>query len=55
MCGLFGAIGAAPVDPEPIRAALANRGPDAWGIRPLPKGFLLHTRLAIQDLSPLGH
>ena len=55
MCGLFGAIGAAPVDPEPIRAALANRGPDAWGIRQLPEGFLLHTRLAIQDLSPLGH
>ena len=45
----------APVDPESIRAALANRSPDAWGIRPLPEGFLLHTRLAIQDLSPLGH
>lgn len=55
MCGLFGAIGGAPVDPEPIRAALANRGPDAWGLHPLPGGFLLHTRLAIQDLSPLGH
>jgi asparagine synthase (glutamine-hydrolysing) len=55
MCGLFGAIGGTPVDPELIRAALANRGPDAWGIRQLPEGFLLHTRLSIQDLSPLGH
>ncbi|MFM7269500.1 MAG: asparagine synthase (glutamine-hydrolyzing) [Cyanobium sp.] len=54
MCGLFGAIGGPALDPEPIRAALANRGPDAWGLHSLPGGFLLHTRLAIQDLSPLG-
>lgn len=59
MCGLFGRLGA-PLAPEATSAvlqALAGRGPDGHGIwrEHRPDGLtLLHTRLAIQDLSPLG-
>ncbi len=60
MCGLFGRLGA-PLAPErtgAVLAALAGRGPDDHGLwhEPRVDGLtLLHTRLAIQDLSPLGH
>jgi asparagine synthase (glutamine-hydrolysing) len=59
MCGLFGQLGG-PLTASATTAvlqALAGRGPDGHGVwqEPRPDGLtLLHTRLAIQDLSPLG-
>ncbi|MDB4616678.1 asparagine synthase (glutamine-hydrolyzing) [Synechococcus sp. AH-551-E11] len=59
MCGLFGALGYSAINSEAVLSALEGRGPDDRG------GWresghsdvieLLHTRLAIQDCSPLGH
>jgi asparagine synthase (glutamine-hydrolysing) len=59
MCGLFGQLGS-PLTAEAtaaVLAALAGRGPDGQGVWREPRAdglTLLHTRLAIQDLSPLG-
>ena len=61
MCGIAGIF--APgrqVDPNVVRAmadAIAHRGPDDSGIEVLSNGELVlgHRRLAILDLSPLGH
>jgi asparagine synthase (glutamine-hydrolysing) len=57
MCGIAGWIGELDA---PGRAAeelfrrLRHRGPDARGCRSFPGATLLHTRLAILDLSPAG-
>ena len=61
MCGIAGIF--APggrVDPNTVRAmadAIAHRGPDDSGLEVLANGELVlgHRRLAILDLSPLGH
>ena len=57
MCGLFGAWGwSQQLDTAAALEALKSRGPDDHGEFHDPCGLtLLHTRLAIQDLSPLGH
>lgn len=57
MCGLFGAWGwSQQLDTTAALEALRSRGPDDQGEFHDPCGLsLLHTRLAIQDLSPLGH
>ena len=57
MCGLFGAWGwSQQLDSAAALEALKSRGPDDQGEFHDPCGLtLLHTRLAIQDLSPLGH
>lgn len=60
MCGIFGST--QHLDQpmlEKIAATIHHRGPDSWGFEqfsaPSFNLTLLHTRLAIQDLSPLGH
>ena len=59
MCGLFAQWSASAVDPDPVKGVLRSRGPDDQGqwAQPVAGGILqlLHTRLAIQDLSPAGH
>lgn len=57
MCGLFGSVGLrlTPSQEREIVAALRGRGPDSSGKWQDTEITLLHTRLAIQDLSPLGH
>ena len=55
MCGLFGQVGGKPWPEAPVLAALRGRGPDDQGRWSQGPALLLHTRLAIQDLSPLGH
>ena len=59
MCGLFAQWSASAVDADPVMAVLGSRGPDDQGQwdKPVAGGILqmLHTRLAIQDLSPAGH
>lgn len=61
MCGLFGQLGSPLSEPRQraVLQALQGRGPDGHGqhLEPLGQGdtqwlSLLHTRLAIQDLSP---
>lgn len=55
MCGLFGSVGLGEGREEAILQALRGRGPDDQGCWQEGPARLLHTRLAIQDLSPLGH
>lgn len=55
MCGLFGQVGDKAWPEAPVLAALRGRGPDDQGRWSHGPALLLHTRLAIQDLSPLGH
>lgn len=57
MCGIFGVIGATPLDPVVGRVIdlLRHRGPDDAGFVQVSSGVLAHTRLSIIDLSPLGH
>jgi asparagine synthase (glutamine-hydrolysing) len=64
MCGLFGQLGSLLSEPRQraVLEALQGRGPDDHGLylEQIGQGgdqwlSLLHTRLAIQDLSPLGH
>lgn len=59
MCGLFAQWSTRIVDADPVLAALRSRGPDDQGqwAQAVAGGILhlLHTRLAIQDLSPAGH
>ena len=57
MCGIVGAVSAAPVDAslvERMRDRLTHRGPDAAGLWRSPDGrvCLGHRRLSIVDLSP---
>ncbi|NOL48048.1 asparagine synthase (glutamine-hydrolyzing) [Synechococcus sp. MIT S9220] len=59
MCGLFGSLGFEAINTEAVFEALQERGPDdrgRWREDSEPEGLeLLHTRLAIQDCSRLGH
>lgn len=59
MCGLFAAWTRSAMPCRSILAALHRRGPDDQGQwqQPVAGGVLqlLHTRLAIQDLTPAGH
>ena len=55
MCGLFGTVGLGELPEAAVLAALRGRGPDDHGCWRAGPTRLLHTRLAIQDLSPLGH
>jgi asparagine synthase (glutamine-hydrolysing) len=60
MCGIAGWIApnrAAEIEPTVRRmmGALARRGPDSEGFEAWPGAGLGHKRLAIIDLSPLGH
>jgi len=55
MCGLFGSVGLEDLPEAAIFQALQGRGPDDRGRWQAGPARLLHTRLAIQDLSPLGH
>jgi len=56
MCGIAGLLGAAPGPfAERVRPALAHRGPDDGGVWADATTCLVHTRLAILDLSPCGH
>jgi asparagine synthase (glutamine-hydrolysing) len=65
MCGIAGILGVPEALAWPaaqrMLAALRHRGPDDWGLESLadpagraPPLFLVHTRLAIVDLSPQG-
>jgi asparagine synthase (glutamine-hydrolysing) len=55
MCGIAGWIGrGAADDAETMLACLKHRGPDARGIRSFDGATLIHARLSIIDLSPLG-
>jgi asparagine synthase (glutamine-hydrolysing) len=59
MCGIGGLIGIrdeGAVVGRRLLAALLHRGPDDQGLeQPLPTVTLVHTRLAILDLSSAGH
>lgn len=59
MCGLFAQWSSSPAPVAPVLEALRRRGPDDQGQwrQPVAGGVLqmLHTRLAIQDLTPAGH
>jgi asparagine synthase (glutamine-hydrolysing) len=57
MCGLAGWLGGPPVDEAAQNAVLerlSHRGPDGTGAKLFDDAGLLHTRLKIIDLSPLG-
>ena len=59
MCGLFAQWGSAKIAVEPVFEVLRRRGPDDFGqhTEAVAGGVLqmLHSRLAIQDLSCAGH
>jgi asparagine synthase (glutamine-hydrolysing) len=59
MCGIFGLIGQADKElGERLATCLHHRGPDDRGVWTSTRGTpvtLVNTRLAIIDLSPLGH
>ena len=56
MCGIAGLLGSVPGPfAERVRPALAHRGPDDAGVWENANTCLVHTRLAILDLSPSGH
>ena len=60
MCGIYGSTSAVSSKAiEEVQALLHHRGPDSYGVQEFKESryclTLLHTRLAIQDLSPLGH
>lgn len=59
MCGIAGALNARHLDKEAILESMRHRGPDASGhfnteVLNKPIDFF-HTRLSIQDLSPLAN
>ncbi|MEI7761501.1 MAG: asparagine synthase (glutamine-hydrolyzing) [Thermoleophilia bacterium] len=57
MCGVAGWIGHVEIGERTIAAvvdSLKHRGPDGAGSRVFDRAGLIHTRLAIIDLSPLG-
>ncbi|NQX43084.1 asparagine synthase (glutamine-hydrolysing) [Pedobacter steynii] len=55
MCGIFGTINyEIPVDQQKIFQGLWHRGPDEQDRQSIDNLHLYHTRLAIQDLSPMG-
>ena len=56
MCGIAGQLGKAPgTFAEQVGPRLAHRGPDDAGVWQDGDACLVHRRLAILDLSPLGH
>ena len=59
MCGLFAQWGSTKIAVEPVFEVLRRRGPDDFGqhTEAVAGGVLqmLHSRLAIQDLSCAGH
>jgi asparagine synthase (glutamine-hydrolysing) len=56
MCGIAGLLGRPPGDfTERVAPRLAHRGPDDAGRWQDDDACLVHRRLAILDLSPLGH
>lgn len=56
MCGLAGFLGAFPSAwLAQANALQGHRGPDDQGLWSAPSVGLAHTRLAILDVSPLGH
>ncbi len=56
MCGIAGQLGRAPGDfATRVGPRLAHRGPDDAGVWQDDTACLVHRRLAILDLSPLGH
>jgi asparagine synthase (glutamine-hydrolysing) len=57
MCGIFGSVGEMLSEAQQAAALLAlrGRGPDSQGSWQDHNAMLLHTRLAIQDLSNLGN
>ena len=65
MCGIAGILGTDRGETasvaEALAAALNHRGPDDHGVEAVPVGSerrsltLIHRRLSIIDLSPLGH
>ena len=54
MCGIAGLTNPGPEGLEALSASLGHRGPDACGTWSGPGIGLVHTRLAIIDLSPGG-
>ena len=56
MCGIAGQLGKDPGDfAARVGPRLAHRGPDDAGVWQDANACLVHRRLAILDLSPLGH
>lgn len=56
MCGIAGQLGRDPGDfAARVGPRLAHRGPDDAGVWRDERTCLVHRRLAILDLSPLGH
>jgi asparagine synthase (glutamine-hydrolysing) len=58
MCGIVGIISRPPLEQLPLEKALKqlhHRGPDSQGVWSDRHVYLGHARLAILDLSPLGH
>ncbi|MBA3921431.1 MAG: N-acetylglutaminylglutamine amidotransferase, partial [Nostocaceae cyanobacterium] len=59
MCGIYGYIGSEQLNSRKVLAALHHRGPDSQGTwqGTVDSGqiHLVHTRLAILDLTPAGH
>ena len=56
MCGIAGQLGREPGDfAARVGPRLAHRGPDDAGVWQDAGACLVHRRLAILDLSPLGH
>src|SRR5437867_13195749 len=65
MCGIAGILGPNRTVVHhlaiSLSANLAHRGPDDQGVEPVPTGVgdrsltLVHRRLSILDLRPLGH
>ena len=57
MCGILGILSNIPPPEREVRRYLdpiKHRGPDSSGIKPIPKGFLSHARLAIVDQDRTG-
>lgn len=58
MCGIAGIFVNQPCKPPALEKALDSlhhRGPDDWGLWSAEGIYLAHTRLAILDVSSLGH
>ena len=59
MCGIYCYVGREDLNPTSVLEALYHRGPDSQGVWHNSVGtnqiHLLHTRLAILDLSTAGH
>ena len=54
MCGYFGSINIPKVNIDEVKNTLINRGPDGNGTWINDYDLLIHSRLAIQDLTNKG-